>query len=183
VSRSPGCHLVSGIALLVVASAPLTLPAQKQATPAPLLPVEWGSPIDSVLARATNAGWEFLRVDEDSDFVFHAMVDGARATIYAGFGPRGLVRLEVGVQPHETTPATYRIISDTLSRYFGAPVLTAGDDGMLRPAPRMIAASAWPGVLLGLRRDGWISVIFMCPETAPPLPSIGVKGVLRRTAA
>jgi hypothetical protein len=170
------------VALLVSTSAPLTLRAQKHATPAPLLAVEWGSSIDSVLARATRAGWEFLRVDEDSDFVFHTLLDGVRATVYAGFSARGLVRLEVGVQPHESTSATYRTLTDTLSRYFGAPALTTGDEGMLRPAPRMISASAWPGVLLGLRRDGWISVIFMCPETAPLLPTIGLKGVLRRTS-
>lgn len=136
-----------------------------------LLSVEWGTTADSVLARANRAGWEFQRIDDDSDYVFRTVVRGQEAVVFASFGRNGLTRLEAAFTPQPTTEFIYRQLTDTLVASYGPAALTTSDDEGLRPARGMLAAAAWPGVVMGLHRDGWISLIFTCPESSPKLPA------------
>ena len=162
--------LVTSLALACMAT-PIALASQStRPMPDLLLAVQWGTVADSVLARAASAGWEFLKIDEDSDYVFRTEVHGQEAVVFASFGRNGLSRLEAAFAPQPANEFTYRQLADTLlSQYGPAALRTSPDDG-LRPARGMIAAIAWPGVLMGLRRDGWISLIFTCPESSPRLP-------------
>lgn len=142
----------------------------KHPSPAPLLQVEWGAQADSVVARATRSGWTFSKIDGDSDYVFEGQVNGVPAVAFASFSASGgLSRVLLSVTPHNLVTQTYQGIVDTLRTHHGAAHL--GDkQGGDQPAPTLHAAAAWPGILLGLRRDGWITLIFTCPEMSPRLP-------------
>ena len=181
VAASRISSLVRRVAIACAAT-PLTL-ASQSVGPMPdlLLSVQWGTPADSVLAHAAAAGWEFLRIDEDSDYVFRTVLRGQEAVVFASFSKEGLTRLEAALTPQPVNEFTYRQLTDTLAKVYGPAALsTTGDEG-LRPARGMIAAIAWPGVLMGLRRDGWISLIFTCPESSPVLPAPRGRLAVRRT--
>ena len=161
---------VRALALLVCAT-PVALAAQAaHPTPEPILAVTWGTSQDSLIARATENGWHFLRVDEDGDYMFDASVKGERALAYATFGKRGLSRLVVSVAPHPEAEATFQQLSDTLRSRFGFERLASGDERGTRAAPGLVRAAAWQGILMGLRQDGWITIVFTCPETSPSVP-------------
>lgn len=168
--RSPA--LVRAAATVVLCAWPLF--ASAQGTPAavsPLQPAPWGSSADTVRARASDLGWTFVEVDADGDYAFRATIDGQRALVFATFGTKGLTRLLLSVDPHPTVALTYGHLADTLSHRLGPSVLsTEGGAGDLRPARSMLAATAWQGVLMGLRRDGRIIVVLTCPESSPRLP-------------
>jgi hypothetical protein len=149
---------------------PMVLSSQATgAAPDLLLSVQWGTSADSVRARAADAGWVFLRIDTDSDYVFRTEVRGQEAVVFASFGNRGLTRLEAAFTPQRSGEFMYRDLVDTLRAHYG-PAAFITDDADVRPARGIVAAAAWPGVLMGLRRDGWISLIFTCPEASPRLP-------------
>ncbi|HJU72768.1 MAG TPA: hypothetical protein VJ717_03410 [Gemmatimonadaceae bacterium] len=138
-------------------------------TPVPLLPVDWGTSADTVLQRAAAAGWSFLTIDEDGDYAFRATMDGEEALVFATIGEKGLTRLLVSVAPHVDPEATFKRLGDTLRTYFGPAALTTYDEEV-RPAPWMLAATAWEGVIMGLRRDRRILILFTCPAATPQLP-------------
>lgn len=163
--------LVRSIVLTCVA-APVVLVAQTpRVTPDLLLAVPWGMAADSVMARAASAGWEFVKIDDDSDYVFRTTIRGQDAVVFATFAPKGLSRLEAAFAPQPTNEFTYRELTDTLVAQYGPAALSTSADSTVRPARGMLAAVAWPGVLMGFRRDGWISLIFTCPESSPKLPA------------
>jgi hypothetical protein len=141
-------------------------------TPAPIISVDWGTIADTVIARAGASGWTFVKIDDDGDYAFQGRIGQAPAMAFATFSiTGGLTRLLVSVAPHPSAPVTYRELTDTLINYHGRARLADNDESSLaRPAPTMAAAAAWPGILTGLRRDGWIMVIFTCPEASPKLP-------------
>jgi hypothetical protein len=145
-----------------------------------LLDVPWGTAADSVLARAATAGWEFLKIDDDSDYVFSTELRGQPAVVFASFGRSGLVRLEAAFAPQPANEFTYRQLTDTLLVQYGPAAVSTSGDGGLPPARGIVAAIAWPGVLMGLRRDGWISLIFTCPESSPMLPAPRGRVAFRR---
>jgi hypothetical protein len=159
--------------LLAVTSA-VALPAQQAAskpTLAPLFSVPWGVSIDTLQSRAQALGWEFVQVDDDGDYAFRARIDGEHAMVFATFGPQGLTRVLVSVTPHPAAMVTYQHVADTLRHHIGPAVLSTHDgDRPMPPAPSMILASAWQGVLMGLRRDGRIILVLTCPEMSPRLP-------------
>ena len=141
-------------------------------TPAPLLPVVWGAKSDSVVAQATRAGWTFSQVDGDGDYAFQGKIGDVDAVAFASFGPNGgLTRVLISVTPHPFAPLTYRQLSDTLRSHYGFARL-GGEYDDAAPAASMHWAAAWPGILLGLRRDGWITMVFTCPESSPKLPAL-----------
>ncbi|MGQ0648305.1 MAG: hypothetical protein ACT4P7_12115 [Gemmatimonadaceae bacterium] len=144
--------------------------------------VDWGATMDSVKARAEAAGWSFTRVDDDSDYVFRGTLGEQEAVVYATFGSRGLTRLTFGIAPHPIAPITYQRLADSVAAHYGTARLVADDEGRVRPAPMMMAAAAWPGLMMGLRRDGWINLIFTCPETSPRLPEPTGPTALKRTS-
>ena len=155
-------------AVLALFTAPLG--AQRaHPTPVPLLSVDWGTPADTVLQRASAAGWTFITIDEDGDYAFRTRLDGEEALVFATIGENGLTRLLVSVAPNVDPEATFRRLSDTLRTYFGPAALTTYDEEV-RPAPWMLAATAWEGVIMGLRRDRRILILFTCPAATPQLP-------------
>lgn len=159
--------------LLAVTSA-ASLPAQQAASNralAPLFSVPWGLSVDSLKSRAQALGWEFVQVDDDGDYAFRARIDGENAMVFATFGSQGLTRVLVSVTPHPAAFMTYEHVADTLRQHIGPAVLSSHDgDRPMPPAPSMIQASAWQGVLMGLRRDGRIILVLTCPEMSPRLP-------------
>lgn len=169
VSRSSSWRC--GLALAAWCVLAPVLPAQRpHPTPAPLLSIEWGTPVDTLLQKAQAAGWQFLTVDEDGDYAFRATLAGEEALIFATLGDSGLTRLLVSVTPQADPEAAFRRLSDTLRTHFGPAALSSADDDDVRPAPWMVAATAWKGVLMGLRRDRHILILFTCPAATPELP-------------
>lgn len=159
--RAPSV-LVATLALMVSAE----VHAQpRHATPAPFMTVEWGMSPDTLVLRAAASGWSFSHIDDDGDYTFRGAVDANPAVAYATFSQTGgLTRVMLSVMPNRSAPATYRGILDTLAGQHGRAFINAVDEsGEVRPAPGMAAAAAWPGILMGLRRDGWIMLIFTCP--------------------
>lgn len=162
-----------GLAVIALcAFAPVIAAQRAHPTPAPVLAVEWGITVDSLMPKAASAGWEFMAIDEDGDYAFRAKLDGEEALIFATFGANGLTRLVVSVNPHAGAQLTFRHLVDTLRSYFGPAALTSGEESGLRPAPSLMAATAWQGIMMGLRRDMRIIIIFTCPAATPPLPLV-----------
>ena len=154
------------MATATVAGAQVTHP-----TPAPLLHVSWGDAADSVIAQAGRSGWTFSHVDDDGDYAFRGSIGTVNAVAFATFSAsRGLSRILISVVPHPFARVTYRQLVDTLKSQHGQARL-GGENAEDAVAPTMLAAAAWHGVLLGLRRDGYITLIFMCPESSPKLPT------------
>ncbi len=141
------------------------------ATPSPILRVEWGLRPDSVRQRLSDVGWRFVTIDEDSDYVFHGSVDGIEAVAFATFTAERLTALQVNLSPHPGASHTYSIVLDTLASVNGPALFSSATTREYRPANFLTEAAAWPGLLAGLRRDGWITLIFTCPERSPALPS------------
>ena len=140
-------------------------------SPAPLFAVEWGMSADSLMMKATAAGWQFMAIDEDGDYAFHGSLDGEEALAFATIGQNGLTRFLVSVSPHRGADLTFGRIVDTLRAYFGPAALATNDeDEEIRPARSMLAATAWKGILMGLRRDSRILILFTCPASSPALP-------------
>jgi hypothetical protein len=160
------------VALLSVAPAALSgqQPASSQVL-APLFGVPWGTSVDSLHDRAEGLGWEFVQIDGDGDYAFRTRIDGEDAMVFATFGDKGLTRVLVSITPHPAAPATYEHVADTLRQHFGAAVISSHDARTpTPPASSMLQASAWHGVLMGLRRDGRIILVLTCPESSPKLP-------------
>ena len=169
VRRTTSLALTALLAAVTVSSA---LAAQAvPATPAALLPVQWGIDADSLMVRADSAGWTFLRIDDDGDYAFAAEIDGQEAVVFATFGDHGLCRLEAGFAPHLAAPITYHQLIDSLSTRYGPAIIEEGEDSGVRHPANVRAAAAWTGILLGLRRDGWITLVFTSPEISPTLPA------------
>lgn len=169
---------LGGLAVIALcAFAPVIAAQRVHPTPAPLLAVEWGTTVDSLMPKAAAAGWEFLAIDEDGDYAFRAKLDGEEALIFATFGTNGLTRLVVSVNPHAGAELTFRHLADTLRSYFGPAALTSGEETGLRPAPSLMVATAWQGIMMGLRRDMRIIIMFTCPASSPPLPLLS-RGII-----
>jgi hypothetical protein len=132
--------------------------------------VDWGTSADSLLKKAADAGWQFIAIDEDGDYAFHAMVEGEEALVFATIGDNGLTRLLTSFAPHVQAEFTFRRLADTLRTYFGPAVISSDDDEGVRPAPSMVMATAWKGIMMGLRRDRRILILFTCPSSTPELP-------------
>lgn len=163
-------NVFAALALCAMASA---LAAQRtHPTPAPALPVEWGESADSLVARAQAAGWRFLEIDEDGDYAFHGTFMGSEAVLFATIGDSGLTRVLVSVVPHRAAAATYESIADSLRARFGPAALVSGEEMGLRPARGLHAAAAWRGVVMGLRYDQRIVLVFTCPAATPELPAL-----------
>ena len=162
--------LRSSIALIALcAFAPGLIAQRSHPSPTPILAVDWGTPVDSLLKKATAAGWQFIAIDEDGDYAFHAVVEGEEALVFATIGDNGLTRLLASFAPHRQAEFTFRRLADTLRTYFG-PAVISSDDEELRPAPSMVMATAWKGIMMGLRRDRRILILFTCPSSTPELP-------------
>jgi hypothetical protein len=146
-----------------------------RANPAPLLDVSWGSTPDTVRSRAERAGWSFLTIDDDGDHAYRGSINGESAVVFATYGSAGLVRLLVSIDPHPSAPATYSRLADTLRTRFGSAVLSTDPSSDYRPSPSMVDASAWYGLVMGLRRDGRILLVFTCPSASPQLPVRGAR--------
>ncbi|MGQ0642152.1 MAG: hypothetical protein ACT4P6_15500 [Gemmatimonadaceae bacterium] len=158
-------------ALALCALAPVLSAQRAHPSPAPLFALEWGMPADSLVQKATASGWQFMTIDEDGDYAFHGRFDGEEALIFATVGEKGLTRLLISVSPHAGANVTFGRIADTLRTYFGPAALNTGDDQEdVRPARSMLAATAWEGILMGLRRDSRILILFTCPSSTPALP-------------
>ena len=163
--------LRSSIALIALcAFAPGLIAQRSHPSPTPILAVDWGTPADSLLKKATAAGWQFIAIDEDGDYAFHAVVEGEEALVFATIGDNGLTRLLASFAPHVQAEFTFRRLADTLRTYFG-PAAISSDDEELRPAPSMVMATAWKGIMMGLRRDRRILILFTCPASTPELPT------------
>jgi hypothetical protein len=160
--------------LALCALAPALWSQRAQPTPAPLFVIEWGMSADSLVRSATSAGWSFMAIDEDGDYAFHGKLEGEEALLFATIGEEGLTRVLVSVTPHAEAEVTFHRIADTLQTYFGPAALTTKDEEV-RPAPSMLEATAWQGVMMGLRRDRRILILFTCPATSPALPVRGTK--------
>ncbi len=158
----------AGVALC--AFAPVIAAQRAHPTPAPVLAVDWGTPVDSLMPKAAAAGWEFMAIDEDGDYAFRGRLDGAETLVFATIGQNGLTRLLVSVNPHAGAELTFRRLVDTLKTHFGPADLMSGEETGLRPAPSLVAATAWHGILMGLRRDFRIIIMFTCPASSSPLP-------------
>jgi hypothetical protein len=158
--------------MALCAFAPVLAAQQTHPTPEPLLHVAWGAPADSLMKQAAAAGWRFLEIDEDGDYAFHAQLDGAEALVFATMSDSGLTRLLVSIAPHATADSTYHRIADTLRAHFGPAPLISGKEMGLRPARGLAAASAWRGILMGLRWDRAIIILFTCPGSSPDLPTL-----------
>lgn len=162
---------LGGLAVIAMCAFAPGIAAQRtHPTPAPLLAVEWGTPADSLMPKAAAAGWEFLAIDEDGDYAFHGRLDGEEALVFATFGANGLTRLLVSVNPHAGAELTFRRLADTLRAHFGPAALTSGEETGVRPAPSLMVATAWQGIMMGLRRDRRIIIMFTCPASSPQLP-------------
>jgi hypothetical protein len=157
------------VALALCALAPVLSGQRTHPTPAPLLAVEWGVSADSLIHTASAAGWRFMTIDEDGDYAFYGRLDGEEAFVFATFGTSGLTRLLVSVSPHAGADHTFERLADTLSAYFGPAALNSTQDE-IRPARSMIVATAWEGILMGMRRDRRILILFTCPAASPKLP-------------
>ena len=154
---------------------PLVASAQAERV-AFLQPAPWGATVDSLKVGAAGLGWSFIQVDDDGDYVFRAVVDGESALVFATFGTEGLTRLLVSVDPHPAATITFRHLTDSVSTRLGPAVLSTEGESSDVPARSMLAATAWQGVLMGLRLDGRILLVLTCPESSPRLPSR--RGVL-----
>jgi len=175
IARSASVHLSPLLVrALLLCVAPLALSAQAiHPTPSPILAISWGTTADSVIAQAGGAGWRFVRVDDDGDFIFEGSVQGERAVAFATFGTTGLTRIMINVAAQPSPDAIYEHLADTLRAQYGLERLVSGEDRGWRAAPGIVRANAWQGILMGLRRDGWISMVFTCPESSPKLPGRG----------
>ena len=161
----------AALGLCAIVTAAVAQAQSAHPTPAPLLDVTWGSVADSVVAQAARSGWRFSHVDDDGDYAFQGSIGTVNAVAFATFGAsHGLTRLLISVVPHPFAPATYKQLADTLKTRHGQAQL-GGDESEDALAPTMLSAAAWRGVLLGLRRDGWITLIFTCPDASPKLPA------------
>lgn len=126
---------------------------------------------DSLIKKATAAGWQFMAIDEDGDYAFHGRLGGEEALAFATVEENGLTRLLISVTPHPGAQHTFGRIVDTLQTFFGPAALTTEEeDGDVRPARSMLAATAWKGIMMGLRRDSRILILFTCPAASPKLP-------------
>ncbi|MBV6522812.1 MAG: hypothetical protein MNPFHGCM_02962 [Gemmatimonadaceae bacterium] len=163
--------LATSIAVACLIQPAVLRPQDARAVTDFLITAPWGSPADSVVRKAANAGWEFVKVDEDSDYVFHAMLHGRAALVFATFGSAGLARIEAAFAPQPANEFAYRVLTDTLTAQYGPASVATTPDGTIRPARGILAAIAWPGVIMALRRDGWLSQIFTCPEASLALPA------------
>lgn len=163
--------LRSSIALIALgALAPGLIAQRSHPAPTPILAVEWGTTADSLLRKATDAGWQFIAIDEDGDYAFHAVVEGEEALVFATIGDNGLTKLLASFAPHQQAEFTFRRLADTLRTYFGPAVISSDNEEGIRPAPSMVMASAWKGIMMGLRRDRRILILFTCPSASPELP-------------
>lgn len=163
--------LRSGFALIALSAAAPALIAQRtHPTPTPFLSVEWGTPVDSVLKKAADAGWQFIAIDEDGDYAFNAVVDGEQALVFATIGEHGLTKLLASFAPNMQPEITFRRLADTIRTYFGPAAISSDREDDVRPAPSMVMATAWKGILMGLRRDRRILILFTCPASSPELP-------------
>jgi hypothetical protein len=163
--------LRGSIALIALcALAPGLIAQRAHPSPTPILAVDWGTSADSLLKKAADAGWQFIAIDEDGDYAFHAMVEGEEALVFATIGDNGLTRLLTSFAPHVQAEFTFRRLADTLRTYFGPAVISSDDDEGVRPAPSMVMATAWKGIMMGLRRDRRILILFTCPSSTPELP-------------
>jgi hypothetical protein len=124
------------------------------------------------MQKAANAGWEFIAVDEDGDYTFRGLLgSGEPAYVFATVDSTGgLTRLLLSIAPHASAEITYYRIADTLKAHYGDAAVTSLDEEV-RPAPHMVLATAWRGILMGLRRDRRILILFTCPASSPKLPS------------
>ncbi|MEW5915923.1 MAG: hypothetical protein AB1762_05940 [Gemmatimonadota bacterium] len=140
-------------------------------TPTPFFAAEWGMSIDTLMRQAANGGWEFLAVDEDGDYTFRgSLPTGEPAYVFATVDSTGgLTRLLISIAPHASADQTFQRLADTLRAHFGDADISS-HDADVRPAPHMVAATAWRGVLMGLRRDRRILILFTCPASSPRLP-------------
>lgn len=164
-------RLVTAVLFSVAPPALLAQQAASSQVLAPLFRLPWGVSVDSLRTKAEALGWEFVQVDGDGDYAFRTRVDGEDAMVFATFGPTGLMRILVSVTPHPAAPVTYEHVADTLRQQFGPAVLSSHDGKTpTPPAASMLQASAWHGVLMGLRRDGRIILVLTCPESSPRLP-------------
>lgn len=163
--------LRSSIALIALcAFAPGLIAQRSHPSPTPILAVDWGTSADSLLKKATAAGWQFIAIDEDGDYAFHAVVEGEEALVFATIGDNGLTRLLTSFAPHQEAEFTFRRLADTLRTYFGPAAISSDDQGDVRPAASMVKATAWKGIMMGLRRDRRILILFTCPSASPELP-------------
>lgn len=162
----------AALSFLVAVSAS-TVGAQSFPTPAPLLNVEWGLQADSVIQRARVAGWTFIKIDEDGDYAFHGAFDGAEAMAFASFTGDRLTSLMINVAPHPEAARTFTALLDTLATAYGPAPVNSRESREYRAAGFLRDAAAWQGILTGLRRDGWITVVFTCPEKSSRLPAGG----------
>ncbi len=164
--------LRGSIALIALcALAPGLIAQRAHPAPTPILAVDWGTTADSLLKKAAEAGWQFIAIDEDGDYAFHAVVDGEEALVFATIGDKGLTRLLASFAPHPQAEVTFRRLADTLRTYFGPAALSSDNDEDARPAPSMVMATAWKGIVMGLRRDRRILLLFTCPASTPELPA------------
>lgn len=163
--------LRSSIALIALcAFAPGLIAQRSHPLPTPILAVDWGTPADSLLKKAADAGWQFIAIDEDGDYAFHAVVEGEEALVFATIGDNGLTRLLASFAPHRQAEFTFRRLADTLRTYFGPAAISTDNEEDVRPAPSMVMATAWKGIMMGLRRDRRILILFTCPSSTPELP-------------
>lgn len=163
--------LRSSFALIALGALTPALIAQRtHPNPTPILAVEWGTPADSLLKKAADAGWQFIAIDEDGDYAFHAVVEGEEALVFATIGENGLTKLLTSFAPHMQAEFTFRRLADTLRTYFGPAAISSDNEEDVRPAPSMIMATAWKGIMMGLRRDRRILILFTCPAATPELP-------------
>jgi len=162
--------LRGSIALIALcALAPGLIAQRSHPAPTPILGVDWGTPADSLLKKAADAGWQFIAIDEDGDYAFHAVVEGEEALVFATIGDNGLTRLLASFAPHREAEFTFRRLADTLRTYFGPAAISSDEEGV-RPAASMVMATAWNGIMMGLRRDRRILILFTCPASTPELP-------------
>ena len=166
-SSLPGALAVIALCAL----APGLMAQRTHPTPAPVLAVEWGVTAESLVVKAAEGGWEFLGIDEDGDYTFGGRLDGAATMVFATIGASGLTRLLVSVHPHRAADETFSHLVDTVRAHFGPAEMVSGEETGLRPAPSLVAATAWKGVLMGLRRDRRIIMVFTCPASSPALPT------------
>lgn len=158
-------------ALLLAAAAAGAQP--RHPAPMPFAEASWGASSDSVLATARRVGLEFLTVDDDGDYAFRGVVAGTPALVFASFGDSGLTRVTISVDPHPSVASTFERMRDSVVARFGTPAVTTDSDGPWRPNSSLFVATAWRGILMGLRRDGRILLVVMCPSASPRLPVRG----------
>lgn len=169
--RSSRARGLAAAALLLAAAAAGAQP--RHPAPIPFPEASWGATSDSVVATARRAGLEFLTIDGDGDYAFRGVVAGTPALVFASFGDSGLTRVTISVDPHPSVASTFERMRDSVVARFGRPTLTTDADGPWRPNASLFVATAWRGILMGLRRDGRILLVVMCPSVSPRLPTIG----------